>query len=158
MAQRDKGVAKSGARQSIEPHTEHKIAVHSAKFEGPLPHPSILREYDEIYPGLAERIVANWEKEIEHRHTLEQNVVKAEIEAQKHIPKEIRRGQYLAFVLSLGFLVAGVYMVAINQPIAGTVVSGTGFVGIIMAFLSTAFMSRKNNNSPPNQNEKTTND
>src|SRR5271157_2081553 len=44
-------------------------------FQGPLPHPSILKAYDIVLPGLAERIVEAWEKQTSHRITLEQIVI-----------------------------------------------------------------------------------
>jgi uncharacterized membrane protein len=44
-------------------------------FQGPLPHPTILKAYDIVLPGLAERIIGAWEKQTNHRISLEQLVI-----------------------------------------------------------------------------------
>jgi uncharacterized membrane protein len=44
-------------------------------FQGPLPHPSLLKAYDIVVPGLAERIIVAWEKQTNHRINLEQIVI-----------------------------------------------------------------------------------
>jgi hypothetical protein len=48
-----------------------------ASCEGPIPAPSILRSYDEIVPGAAERIIAMAEREQEHRHAWERGALSA---------------------------------------------------------------------------------
>jgi len=47
----------------------------TTSFSGPLPPPQALREYDQIVPGLATRIVAQAERQTEHRISLEAKVV-----------------------------------------------------------------------------------
>lgn len=42
-----------------------------AQFSGPLPPPDLFREYDEVLPGAAERILSMTEREMEHRHRME---------------------------------------------------------------------------------------
>lgn len=61
---------------------------------GPLPSPVLLGQYDQVKPGLAERIVRMAEREQHHRHAMD----KAEIEA----PHELaRRGQWFGLVVTL---------------------------------------------------------
>ena len=46
--------------------------VHHVKMSsGPMPSPEVLEDYDKIVPGAAERILVTFEKETEHRQSLE---------------------------------------------------------------------------------------
>ncbi len=47
-------------------------------FEGPIPHPKLLQQYEEVDPGLANTIVNMAIKEQEHRHEIEKTIVKSE--------------------------------------------------------------------------------
>jgi len=133
----------NGNRPAKRGQKEQQVSIQHAHYEGPLPPPALLRQYDEIHPGFADRIIAGWEAETAHRHELERTVVSAEIEAQKHIPKEIKRGQVLAFVLSLFFLATGAFLAYCDKQVSGTILGSTGFLGVIASFLTSAFDSRK---------------
>lgn len=63
-----------------------KIATRHKSFEGPLPHPEILKRYDEIVPGLAERIVAMAEKEQDARLS----IAKEETDQKSQLEKSQR--------------------------------------------------------------------
>src|SRR5688572_22006183 len=58
------------AKQEELFQTEEVVEFFSASFTGPLPIPTLLREYDNVLPGLAERIVAMAEDEGEARRSL----------------------------------------------------------------------------------------
>lgn len=47
-----------------------------AAFSGPLPPPEILKQYDEVFAGCAERIVVMAERQSTHRQSLETTVIK----------------------------------------------------------------------------------
>ncbi len=49
----------------------NKITAVHQSFSGPLPHPDLLRHYNEILPGVAERIFSMAEAEAEHQHAME---------------------------------------------------------------------------------------
>lgn len=49
--------------------------IHEASFEGPLPPPALLRDYDTALPGLGERIVRMAETEGDHRRVIERRLV-----------------------------------------------------------------------------------
>ena len=44
-------------------------------FSGPLPHPDIMKGYDDIVPGAAERILKMAENQQNHRFKLEEKIV-----------------------------------------------------------------------------------
>jgi uncharacterized membrane protein len=71
------------------------ISIFAQSFHsGPLPAPETLKKYDEIVPGLAERIVKMAESQGAHRIELEKSVIKNQI-------SESKRGQYFALFIAL---------------------------------------------------------
>ena len=53
----------------------HEEYYHARSYQGPLPSPEVLAEFDEVVPGLAERIVVAWETQTAHRQSLEVGAV-----------------------------------------------------------------------------------
>jgi hypothetical protein len=54
-----------------------------AEFRGPLPPPELLRQYEDVHPGTAERIMVQFERETQHRHAIEQQLLTAQLEMQR---------------------------------------------------------------------------
>ncbi len=100
----------------------------SMSFSGPLPPPSVLKEYDKVLVGAAERIFKMAEAQANHRQELEKRVVKSDI-----------LKSYLG--LGAGFLIAtlaiiGGSIVANNgQPWAGAAIGGAPVAALVWAFL-----------------------
>lgn len=59
-----------------------EIAV-SEQFSGPMPHPRHLREYDDILPGAAERILSMAEMNLAHNIAIDQKMSNAEVADRK---------------------------------------------------------------------------
>ena len=70
------------------------IKHESSSFSGPLPPPVMLREYNEVQPGMADRIVAMAEKQSAHRLEIENKGVTNEIALAQ-------RGQWCAIVFAV---------------------------------------------------------
>ena len=51
----------------------------STSFSGPLPHPDMLRKFDDVVPGAAERIIKMAEDQSNHRKDLERKVIESDI-------------------------------------------------------------------------------
>lgn len=47
---------------------ERLVLQNELWFAGPLPHLGMLKAYNEVIPGLGERIVSQFERQAEHRH------------------------------------------------------------------------------------------
>lgn len=89
---------------------------------GPLPSPAQLKAYDEVLPGLAERIVQLTEKEQTHRHTTVDFITRRESRIRE-------RGQIcamIALVIMIGFCA---YLVSIGSATTAGFVA----VGLIAA-------------------------
>lgn len=110
-------------------------------FQGPIPHPDILRGYEKISKGSANRIIAMAEKEANHRHYLEER-------AAKDDSRDSLLGIIAAIVLPIAILTSGV-VIAINVQsiagvIAGTLLDLAGIGTIIKTFLANTRPSKRN--------------
>lgn len=78
-------------------------AIHvesSSSFSGPLPPPDLLAEYNQVLPGLAERIVAMTEAEGENRRALQRRVLRLS-----------EAGLVSAFVITMTVIVWGFVLI-----------------------------------------------
>lgn len=81
-------------------------------FSGPLPPPEVLRRYNEIFPGCAERIVGMAEAQAHHRQYLEKTVIDSNVASQK-------AGMRYGFILCSIALIGGLGLLALDKSIAG---------------------------------------
>lgn len=111
---------------SLSPQIERReISRIEASFSsGPLPPPSDLAKYDQVFPGCAQRIVQMAESQSQHRQTLESAVVRGNVRRQAV-------GQWLAFVLGLVTIIGGIVLIALNKD-------ALGLAAIISAFATLA--------------------
>lgn len=108
---------RDGARPS-------QIEINSYRFNGPIPHPSILQQYEEVVPGSAAKIVAAFTDEGEHRRDLE-----------RRDDKRLSLGQVLGFIIAMAFLGCSTFLIATGQPIAGTILGTVDLVALVTVFV-----------------------
>jgi uncharacterized membrane protein len=95
---------------------------------GPLPSPAMLREYEDVVPGLAERIVRLTEKEQDHRHYSDKRNFDDSLDIAK-------RGQHYGLVVVLvGFFISAA-LVLLGHPIPGTIIGGIDLVALATVFV-----------------------
>jgi len=104
-------------------HPSAIVGVHEKvvqKFSGPLPPPELLKGYGELMPDLPERIVAMVEKEQAHKHNRENKTM-------EYVRNDVRRGQILGALVSLGSLATAGFCAWIGAPwiiVVGTILPG----------------------------------
>ena len=54
------------------------IARHTLLHQGPLPHPAVLKQYNDVVPGAAERIMRMAEQQAIHRQDLEAHIIRTD--------------------------------------------------------------------------------
>lgn len=112
------------------------LSVRAEFSSSPLPAPSLLKAYDLILPGLAERIIAQVELQAQHRMQLEKTVVESDT-------KRADLGLILGFIVGLA-CISGAALVVMN----GHDIAGASFVGFATASIVGTFVygsnSRKN--------------
>ncbi len=104
------------------------ILEQSGFFSGPLPPPEILKKFDEVVPGSAERLIKMAEGQFVHRTELERKVIDSDITRSKW-------GQILGFVIAIAGLVAsGVVSIYGKEWAGGMIGLGTlaSLVGVFM--------------------------
>lgn len=114
-------------------------------FEGPIPHPTLLSQYDALVPGAAERILTMAESEAAHRHSLEQSAMTANIESQRRqlsIAEEQQNavfrsdwwGQLFGFAVSTAAVCGAIALALNGQPWVAGVLAGLPIAAIVRAF------------------------
>ena len=109
----NKNVITSSTTQKNSSYQGQQVQLNQflARYSGPIPPPVVLKEYEEINPGLAEKIFLMAENEILHRQKLENEMLKADIAISNKIleinSKEVKRGQYLGFLIGTVAIAAG---------------------------------------------------
>ena len=105
-----------------------QIAV-SEQFSGPMPHPKHLREYDEILPGAAERILTMAERNLAHGIAMDEKLSSAEISDRK-------LGMWLGATI-FTLLIAGAFasIFFIDSAVVPGLFLGTAAIGGVVAFI-----------------------
>lgn len=100
----------------------------SERFIGPMPPPHYLKQYDEVIPGGAERILAMAERQSNHRMGLEDFSIREE-------HRQSSKGQNLGFgiaVISLGLAFAASYF---GHDAFAITIGSTTLVGLVGVFV-----------------------
>jgi uncharacterized membrane protein len=105
------------------------MTMMSEQFSGPIAHPRHLREYDEILPGSAERIIQMAERQQQHNIAMESKIVSAQVADQK---RGMRYGM-AALIIDLA-AATGVGIYTGDRVLAGMIL-GIGLAGVIVAFI-----------------------
>lgn len=105
-------------------------------FEGPLPPPTFLKQYEEALPGAADRIFALAESQTKHRIELENRLLEGEIEDAKNGRGERRLGQWLGFVICIVAIVSGATISVMGQPYAGVLIGAVGLTPLVSTFIT----------------------
>jgi Predicted membrane protein len=119
-------------------------------FQGMLPPPEVLRQYTQMVPDVAERLLSLLEQEQQQRHEQEMFLLKAAEEDSKSARWSVLRGDLIAVGIFLVCMSLGLYfyVTGASQWLVGGLV-GTPLVTAITALL----ISRKNQASKtPAQN------
>lgn len=104
------------------PEQKAQIQVTQTMFEGPLPAPQILADYDKVYAGAAGIIIKEFKENSKHIRDTNQKAINAQIEKEK-------RGQYMAYSILIGILmVVCISLMLGNTTFAG--VSGVAFIAL----------------------------
>jgi uncharacterized membrane protein len=117
-------------------------ASRSEFFAGPLPPPSLLRAYEDILPGSADRILGMVEKQSDHRMSVESQWLKSEDQIRK-------QGSQFGLVVALVGMMGSIYLGAIGNTTASTVMSGGTLIGLVAVFVT----GTKEKNEPPSDHQ-----
>ncbi|OQX29090.1 MAG: hypothetical protein B0D92_05565 [Spirochaeta sp. LUC14_002_19_P3] len=105
-----------------------------------MPPPEIIAEYAKLHPKAPEFFFNAVAKQIDHRITLEKDVVNSNI-------KNERLGQIFAFIICMSVIIGGVYLVSIDKDTAGISAVLGSLVGLVSLFFARKRHNRKELNS-----------
>jgi uncharacterized membrane protein len=130
-----------GEHLSANPHIEEMLADLQARLEvnaeytshtGPLPAPETYREYAEIIPDGANRIMSMAEAEQAHRHAMQREESKRRDREQDRADNGLKSASLIGVV---GFTVAALFG-ALDHAAAGTTLAGATLVSLTWSFLA----------------------
>ncbi|MBL0628693.1 DUF2335 domain-containing protein [Aeromonas jandaei] len=98
-------------------------------FQGPLPPPAMLAQYEDICPGFADRIVSLTERQQGHRIDIESRSVTASIWNE-------RLGQIFAFIICMFTLVSSVWLISKDFTWSGSLLAGGTMTGLAYIFIT----------------------
>ena len=104
------------------------VTQRTATWSGPLPPPPVLKQYDDLVPGAAERMVRITESQAEHRIRMESAVILGDA-------RRSAAGLIFAFILSLLIISLGAYAVIWGNPWVGVAVIGINIAGLAGVFV-----------------------
>lgn len=142
-------ISKIIENSNIQKEDKKKITgiMQQEKFEGPIPHPKILQQYEKVYPGSAKTIIDMAVKEQEHRHEMDKTIVQSEVLLNAGQVEMIRasiklksRLQIFGFALTAALVIIGLVCIFLNKNM-GTI---TAFTFAIGSFCSIMFYGKKN--------------
>ena len=111
---------------------ERLISLVKAEFmtvhKGPLPDPETLRQYSEIIPNGADRVMKMAEDQLAHRIKIESKVIGSQT-------LESKLGQIFALIIGLSFLAGGVWVILEGHSVAGTILSTVDIVALVSVFI-----------------------
>jgi uncharacterized membrane protein len=104
------------------------IASQVSFWSGPLPAPEVLREYDSVVPGSADRIIAMAERQSDHRRNLESIAISGG-------NLRATMGSIFGFVIGMAAIIVGYLLVTNGQEIGGystMLLTVTALVGVFV--------------------------
>ncbi len=104
-------------------------------YQGPIPTPDVLKKYNVLLPGAADRILSMAEKEADHRHKMEERALEIESEDLKARARDSRWGQIFGFFIGIFTVVAGAYTATQGYQWPGGLIGTSGVLGLVSVFV-----------------------
>ena len=114
--------------QESAPQVVQREVQRVEQFQGPLPPPDALAQYEEAVPGAGDRMLQVYERQVEHRHRMESALV-SDGSAQA------RRGIVAGTIVALAVLCLAGYALYLGEPAAAGVLGAVDIIGIVWAYI-----------------------
>jgi len=102
---------------------------------GPLPSPDILKKYEEISPGIANRLIKIAEDEALHRRKMEAEVIAVQSREQSAYRTSEMLGQVFGLVIGLTAIIAAIIMALHGAQLAASFIGTGGVTSLVTAFI-----------------------
>lgn len=115
--------------ERILDNPEFREMVVQHAFQGPVPPPAMLAQYNEVVPGLANRLVELTEKEQSHRHKWMDGKLNLTVGM-------VKRGQWMAFTLSILILLMAFFFANKGNTTFAGILVAVDLVGLASVFIA----------------------
>lgn len=107
---------------------KRQTALIQAEYQGPLPLPDHFRQYDEILPGAAHRILSLAEQQSAHRQYLEKHVIRGD-------GRRAWCGLIVGFILAGGCIGGGIWLASTGHEVPGATIATFSVASIVGVFI-----------------------
>ena len=119
--------------EDVQKKKPGSLNVRGSSFSGPIPPPNIIKGYEEILPGSADRIIAMAENQSKHRQKMEEIKFRSE-------SRDGLLGIIFAFVLGISCIIVAAIIVILVPKSAGAIFGSllgiTGIGSFIATFIT----------------------
>lgn len=98
------------------------------RFQGPIAHPKHLREYEDILPGSADRIIAMAENQLRHSQAMQQMAIQADIQ-------DAQDGRKYGFWALVSLVACALISGLFGHTVLAGLFLGAGALGTVGAFI-----------------------
>ncbi len=105
-----------------------KLIKYTEQYSGDIPHPKLMKEWNDVVPGSAAKIVERFVVQSDHRMELEKSVVKANNFKQY-------TGPVFGFLIAMTTIVGGIYTSLQGLPFLGGPLTFSGLAILVGAFI-----------------------
>lgn len=116
----------SGQQREVPPSAG--IVAASYQFIGPIPSPQDLAHYESVIPGLADRLISRFEKQSDHRMSMEREVTRADA-------KRANCGLAAGFSVAVVTLVSSTICILHGHDWSGTILGGGTLASLVGTFV-----------------------
>lgn len=120
---------------------------HVEMFSGPLPPPSMLKEYEKIVPGSGKKIIDSGLEESNFRRDFNNKNLDA-------IVSQDKRRDWMAFIIGLVVIICGAWLINNNHYVIGSIFAGGTAISLVGLFLGKTHKNYKQNKSKSNEQKK----
>lgn len=110
-----------------------KLLIQQETFSGPIPHPSILKGFEEVAPGTAVKVIQNALDESEHRRDMDRQAI-------TYTARDSKMGVLSGLAIGILGIAAGVLIIyitdgSVSGVFSGTALSGGTLLGMVKVFV-----------------------
>jgi len=113
-----------------------ETTITGVSFQGPIPPPQLLAQYNDVIPDAAERILRMAENQSEHRMGLEKAVIHSDI-------KRSFWGLAAGFTVAMSGMASSFALILNNHSLEGSILGGGVLVTLVSTFVTGTYSKRK---------------
>jgi uncharacterized membrane protein len=103
---------------------------------GPIPPPEMLRQYEQLRPGLVDKVIKMAEDEAGHRRASEMEAIAIQSRDQIAYRRSELLGQIFGLAIGVVAILSAAYMAVHGAQLAASIIGTGGVTGLVTAFIA----------------------